>query len=62
MTTFTKLWVLKSDHPVAPGSVIPVSLKGGRTKEVAVGAFVGQRGEKYLYLPAGRSDDEAEAA
>ncbi|MCA1452853.1 gamma-glutamylcyclotransferase [Bradyrhizobium sp. BRP22] len=62
MTTFTKLWVLKSPVQVAAGTVLTVSLKGGRTKEVPVGQFIGQRGANYLYLPAAQADDaDAEA-
>ena len=67
MTTFTKLWVVKSDHMVAPGSVLTVDLKGGSRKDVVVEAFVGSRTRKdgssyYLYVPAQRDAGEAEAA
>jgi hypothetical protein len=61
MTTFTKLWVLKSDTMVPAGTVIEVSLKNGSRKSVAVGAFLGKRGDSFLFAPAVQSDDQEAA-
>jgi len=56
MTTFTKIWALKSDTMVEPGSVVEVSLKSGDTKQVTVGAFLGKNGDKFLFAPEKDSD------
>jgi hypothetical protein len=49
MTTFTKVWALKSDRMVEPGAEIEVSLKRGGTKKVTVGTFLGKQGDKFLF-------------
>jgi hypothetical protein len=46
---------------VPAGTVIEVSLKNGSRKSVAVGAFLGKRGDSFLFAPAVQSD-EHEAA
>ncbi|HEV8466086.1 MAG TPA: hypothetical protein VGQ63_13920 [Pseudolabrys sp.] len=56
MTTFTKIWALKSDTMVEPGTVVEVSLKSGKTKEVTVGYFLGKHGDKFLFAPEKETD------
>lgn len=52
MTTFSKVWALRSDTQLQPGATVQVTLKSGESKAVQVGAFIGQQGDKYLYAPA----------
>jgi len=49
MTTFTKVWALKSDTMHEAGSVVEVSLKSGSKKEVVIGAFLGKQGDSFLF-------------
>ena len=49
MTTFTKVWALKSDKMVEPGSEVEVNLKSGKVRHVIVGAFLGKQGDKFLF-------------
>lgn len=52
MTTFAKVWALRSDTDLTPGSEVEVSLKSGSTKKVRVGTFIGKDGEAFLFSPA----------
>jgi hypothetical protein len=52
MTTFAKVWALKSDTMHETGSVVEVSLKNGSKKEVVIGAFLGKEGDKFLFATA----------
>ncbi len=49
MTSFSKVWAIKSDRPVNPGDTIAVALKRGGTKQVEVGAFLYEKGEYFYY-------------
>lgn len=54
MTTFLKVWALKSDVQLSPGATVAVTLKSGETKSVRVGAQIGQtRDGRFLYAPDG---------
>ena len=54
MTTFLKVWALKSDTQLSPGATVQVALKSGELKAVKVGAYIGQqRNGAYLYAPDG---------
>lgn len=54
MTTFTKFWALKSEIKLEPGSTVEVNLKSGEKKPVAIGAYLGKKGDSYLYAPAAK--------
>jgi len=50
MTTFRKVWALTTDHELTVGEMTTVHLKNGATKEVLVGALIGEtKNGKFLY-------------
>jgi hypothetical protein len=52
MTTFTKVWALKSDTPAAPGDTVLVTLKSGQTKQVTILASFPSNGH-FILIPEG---------
>ncbi len=49
MTSFSKVWAVKSDKPVNLGDTVSVALKRGGTKQVEVGAFLYEKDEYFYY-------------
>ncbi len=49
MTSFSKVWAIKSDKPVNPGDAVSVALKRGGTKDVQVGAFLYEKDDYFYY-------------
>lgn len=57
MTSFAKVWAIKSPTMLNPGAIIPVSIKRGGTRDAEVGAFLYDKGDYYFYAASPKNKD-----
>ncbi len=57
MSTFAKVWAVKSNRKHDAGDTIEVALKRGGVKVVTLGAFLYEKNEAYYYASPLKSED-----